>query len=310
MRYLSLPIFRTSLLFSVFIFSLTVLLTSCEEVPHTGRGRLILLSESEENKMGVAAYKEVVEKEKRSTDAEAIALVERVGKRLAAAAPDKGFTYEFTVLESPTINAFCLPGGKVAIYTGILPYCKNEAGLAAVMGHEIAHAIARHGGERMSQGMLISGISTGVDAILKEQGVSPTTEKIAMTAFGAGAQIGVLLPYSRKHELEADYLGLLYMAKAGYDPKEAPEFWKRFSALSSNTPNFLSTHPASEDRAAQLTAKQAEAMKLYESSPKYGAGAPVPEKYRTIPTPAPEEKKAEPKKEETKPEQPKKKKRK
>jgi predicted Zn-dependent protease len=259
------------------------LLTSCETVEGTGRGHLILTSPAEENKMGEDAYKDVLSKEKRCTDPAAIALVERVGKRLAAAAPDKGFKYEFVVLESPTVNAFCLPGGKVAVYTGILPYCQNEAALACVLGHEIGHAIARHGGERMSQGMVVGGLSNGLDAVLKEQGVSATTEKISMTAFGLGAQVGVMLPYSRQHELEADYLGLTYMAKAGYDPQEAPKFWERFSALGSGGPGFLSTHPASDDRAKQLAAKLKEATKLYEASPKYGSGELVPEKYRAAP---------------------------
>jgi predicted Zn-dependent protease len=255
--------------------------TSCERVEGTGRGTFILTSQEEENKLGADAYKEVLSKEKISKDADVIALVERVGKRLAAVAPDKGFNYEFTVIESDTVNAFCLPGGKVCVYTGILPYCQNEAGLATVLGHEIAHAIARHGGERMSQGVVVEGIGAGVDALLKDQKVTDSTHNIAMTAYGAGAQVGVILPYSRSHESEADYLGLTYMAKAGYDPSEAPKFWQRFSALSSKTPTFLSTHPASTDRSKALDTKQAEAIKLYEAAAtKYGAGEAVPERFR------------------------------
>jgi metalloendopeptidase OMA1, mitochondrial len=258
--------------------------SSCERVEGTGRGTLILMSAEEENKLGDQSYKEVLAKEKASTDVAAIALVERVGKRLATVAPEKGFKYEFTVLESDQVNAFCLPGGKVCVYTGILPYCQNEAGLATVLGHEIAHAIARHGGERMSRGLIIEGIGLGVDAALKDRGVSATTHNVAMTAYGAGTAVGVMLPFSRSHETEADYLGLTYMSKAGYDPNEAPKFWGRFSALTSGVPTFLSTHPASADREKQLQLKLPGALKLYEAAPtKYGAGEAVPERYSKLP---------------------------
>ncbi|HYF48712.1 MAG TPA: M48 family metallopeptidase [Planctomycetota bacterium] len=281
---------------------------SCEKVEGTGRGTFYLLSAEEENKMGADAYKEIVSKEKVSTDAEIIALVERVGKRLAAAAPDKGFKYDFTVLESDQVNAFCLPGGKVCVYTGILPYCQNEAGLATVMGHEIAHAIARHGGERMSKGLIVEGVGAGIDALLSERGASATTKNVTRAAYGAGTTVGVMLPYSRSHESEADYLGLTYMSKAGYDPNEAPKFWERFSALKSNVPNFLSTHPASEDRARDLKAKLPEGQKLYEAAAnKYGAGEAIPERYRKAAAPAAKE---EPAKKEPPAEQPKKKKKK
>jgi predicted Zn-dependent protease len=274
------------------VMALVVMITllavsSCERVEGTGRGTFILTSQDEENKMGTQAYQEVLTKEKVSTDAAAIALVERVGKRLAAAAPDHKFKYEFTVLESDQINAFCLPGGKVCVYTAILPYCQNEAGLATVLGHEIAHAIARHGGERLSQGLIVEGIGMGVDAALKQQGFSATTQNVAMTAYGAGASVGVMLPFSRSHETEADYLGLTYMAKAGYDPNEAPKFWGRFSKLGGGGPAFLSTHPASADREKQLQLKLPEAIKLYEAAPnKYGAGDPVPERFHKVPEPA------------------------
>jgi len=243
------------------------------------RKPLILTSQAQENKLGEDAYKDVLSKEKRSTDAQATAMLERVGKRLAAAAPDMGFKYEFVLLESKTVNAFCLPGGKVAVYTGILPYCQDEAGLATVLGHEIAHAIARHGGERMTQGMVAEGLGAGLDLLLKEGGASDTARKLAGGAYGAGAQVGILLPYSRKHELEADYLGLQYMSKAGYDPRLAPEFWKRFASAGSNVPTFLSTHPNSADRAEKLGQAVPAAMALYEASAKYGAGERVPAKY-------------------------------
>ena len=267
-------------LMAILACSATCLLPACQKVQGTGRTQLILTSAEQENKLGAQSYRQIVGKERQSADVEAIALVERVGRRLAAAAPERGFKYEFSVLESKQANAFCLPGGKVAVYTGLLSYCEHEAGLAAVMGHEIAHAIARHGGERMTQGLIVEGLSTTLDAAMQAKGVEPTSANVAMTAFGAGAQVGVLLPYSRKHETEADYLGLLYMAKAGYDPREAVGFWERFSKQGSGLPAFLSTHPHSADRANALQQKLGEALALYERSPKYGAGEAVPARYR------------------------------
>ncbi len=259
-------------------------LAACARVDGTNRQQLMLTSEAQENQLGAQAYAEVKGSEKPCTDPAAIALVERVGRRLAAVAPNKGFTYEFTVLESQTINAFCLPGGKVAVYTGILPWCQDEASLAAVLGHEIGHAIARHGGERMSQGTLQQAGGQTLAAILEARGVAPTNSQLVMLGFNAGSQYLGVLPYSRQHELEADYLGLTYMAKAGYDPTAAIGFWQRFAALSGKTPTFLSTHPASTDRAARLQAKLPEAQALYQAAPqKFGVGELVPEKYRAKP---------------------------
>ncbi len=259
-------------------------LTGCAQVDGTARRQLIITSVAQENQLGEQSYAEVKGQEKPCTDAETIAFVERVGKRLAAAAPDKGFHYEFTVLESATANAFCLPGGKVAVYTGILPWCKNEAGLAAVLGHEIAHAIARHGGERMSQGMVQQIGGQTLAAVLEAKGIAPTTASLAMSAYGAGSQYLGVLPFSRAHELEADYLGLTYMARAGYEPQQAQAFWERFGALSSGTPSWLSTHPASGDRARQMAAKMGEAQALYAAAGQhYGAGESVPARYRELP---------------------------
>ncbi len=257
---------------------------ACTRVEGTGRRQFLITSVEQENSLGAQSYQEVLKSEKRSTDPQIQAYVERVGRRLAAVAPDQGFTYEFNVLDSPEANAFCLPGGKVAVYTGILPYCQNEAGLAAVMGHEIGHAIARHGGERMSQQTLAGGAQTLLAVVLQERGVSPTQSNLAMTAFGVGTQIGVLLPFSREHESEADYLGLTYMAKAGYDPAEAAKFWDRFAVLGGGGPEFLSTHPASDKRAEELREQLPKALKLYKKAPeKFGVGEPVPEKYRKMP---------------------------
>jgi metalloendopeptidase OMA1, mitochondrial len=247
-----------------------------------------LYSEGEENQMGADAYKEVLASEKRCTDAEANALIERVGKRLAATVPGgEKFAWEFTLLESEQINAFCLPGGKVAFYTGILAYCQNEAAVAAVMGHEIGHAVARHGGKRMTQGVILGGAQMALGEVLKAKGYSESTTNLSLAAAGGLAQVGVVLPFSRGHELEADSMGLEYMAKAGYDPQEAVAFWQRFAALGSGGPAFLSTHPQSEDRAKALGQQMAKAKEQYAAAAqKHGLGAKVPAKYLTVPKPA------------------------
>ncbi len=248
-----------------------------------------LYSPQEENKMGLDAYQQVLKDEKKSTDAEGIALVQRVGKRLAAVVPGGDqFQWEFTLLESDTVNAFCLPGGKVAIYTGILPYCQNEAALAAVMGHEIGHAVARHGGKRMTQGVILGGAQMALGEVLKAKGYTENTTTLALAAAGGLAQVGVVLPFSRGHESEADAMGLEYMAKAGYDPQEASQFWLRFAKLGSSGPAFLSTHPQSADRAADLSKQLPQAQQWYAGvSAKSGLGAQVPAKYREVKPPAP-----------------------
>jgi len=247
-----------------------------------------LYSPEQENEMGLSAYDEVKKNEKKCTDAEANALVQRVGKRLAAVVPggDK-FQWEFNLFESETINAFCLPGGKVAVYTGILPYCQNEAALAAVLGHEIGHAVARHGGKRMTQTTVLGGAQSLLGDLLKAKGYTESTTNLSLAAVGGLAQVGVVLPFSRGHELEADSMGLEYMSKAGYDPHEAVKFWQRFAALGSSGPAFLSTHPQSEDRAKALGEQMGAADKNYAAAKeKSGAGALVPAKYREIKPPA------------------------
>ena len=268
---------------SALAFAIAATACGVQRVEGTGRTQLVLFSDQQMNQLGATAYQEVLASEKKSSDAEAQAMVERVGRRLAAVAPDRKFTYEFTLIESDQVNAFCLPGGKVAIYTGILSYCKNEAGLAAVMGHEIAHAIAEHGGERMSQGVLVQGAQMGLAVALEAKGVSPSTQNLFMTGAGLGAQVGVLLPFSRKHESEADYLGLIYMAKAGYDPKESVSFWERFATLDGGGgPDFMRTHPASAERAKDLQGNMGQAMAHYEvHQDKQGAGQAVPARYRS-----------------------------
>ncbi len=170
--------------------------------------------------------------------------MKRVGKRIAAVANRKDYQWDFRLIESETQNAFCLPGGKVAIYQGILPVCEDEAGLAVVMSHEIAHALARHGGERMSQNMASDGAKVLIDKVAGKY--VPEKKELLMQAYGVGSKYAVLLPYSRKHESEADQIGLRLMAKAGYDPTVAPEFWTRFGSMKEgdSMPEFLSTHPS------------------------------------------------------------------
>jgi metalloendopeptidase OMA1, mitochondrial len=242
---------------------------------------LNIYSVEEENKMGLDAYSEVKTSEKISKDKEAIALINRVGKRLAAVVPDGGsYAWEFTLLESEQVNAFCLPGGKVAFYTGILAYCQNEAAIAAVMGHEIGHAVARHGGKRMTQGLVMGGAQMALGEILKAKGVNSTTANLSLAAAGGLAQVGVVLPFSRGHESEADLMGLEYMAKAGYDPEEAVKFWQRFATLGSSGPAFMSTHPQSDERAKQLNDQMPNAKNWYAGAKeKFGLGATVPAKY-------------------------------
>lgn len=262
--------------------------SGCSDSVQRYADKVNIYSEGEESQMGVSAYQEVLKSEKRSTDAEATAMIERVGKRLAAIVPggDK-FQWEFTLLESDQVNAFCLPGGKVAFYTGILPYCQNEAAVAAVMGHEIGHAVARHGGKRMSQGVILNGATATLGEVLKAKGYSESTTNLSLAAVGGLTNVGIVLPFSRGHELEADAMGLDYMAKAGYDPQEAVAFWQRFATLGSSGPAFMSTHPQSEDRAKELAKRLPKASEYYAAAAqKHGLGAKVPAKYLAAPKPA------------------------
>jgi predicted Zn-dependent protease len=233
----------------------------CATVPETGRSQLLLFPDSQLNRLGVDAYQQVLKKEKISKDPEANALVRRVGERIAAAS-GKNYDWEYTVIDDPkTINAFCLPGGKIAVYTGILPVTRDDDGLAVVMGHEVAHATARHGAERMSQGTLAQLAAAGGGLALG--GGDPQKTKAIMAALGAGAAVGVILPFSRKQESEADRIGLRYMARAGYDPEAAIPFWERMgqaagggagaaAGAAKRPPEFLSTHPSGETRIRQI----------------------------------------------------------
>lgn len=232
--------------------------SGCETVPVTGRSQIILLSEGEESKLGGEAYQQILAKSKLSTDAARNEMVRRVGSRIAAVTGEN-YQWEYRLIDDPQANAFALPGGKVAVYTGILPITRDDAGLAAVLGHEIAHVIARHSGERMSQQVVAQ---MGFGIIGSILGASPQTTE----ALGGIVVSGLLLPWGRKQESEADHIGLILMAKAGYDPRAARDLWMRMAEASrgrSRPPEFLSTHPSEETRIRQIEGWLPEALKEY-----------------------------------------------
>jgi predicted Zn-dependent protease len=255
-------------------FFLSVLLAACAEVPLTKRQGLHLVPQSELLQMSFQQYDKVLKESKLSTNAEKVQTVKHVGRKIGAAAEqflkDSGlssdlenYKWEFNLIEDDkTVNAWCMPGGKVAVYTGILPYTQDENGLAVVIGHEVAHAIANHGNERMSQGLLVQMGGMALSVALKDQ--PQKTTNLYLMAYGLGAGVGILLPYSRLHETEADHIGLMIMARAGYDPNGAVTFWERMNAKAgSRPPEFLSTHPAPETRIADIKTFIPEAMPYY-----------------------------------------------
>ena len=255
------------------VVACSLFIIGCATTPVTKRRQLLVMSEEKENAMGLTAYQEVLKEEPLSHNKAAVELVRKVGQRIAAVADRPDFDWDFNVIEANTQNAFCLPGGKVAVYTGILPVCHSEAGLAVVMSHEIGHAIARHGGERMSLQTVQNTAKGAVKYVMRDK--SDDSQKIVLAAYGAGSQYGAILPYSRKHELEADHIGIMLMAKAGYDPAEAPKFWERFAGQKDGASplEFLSTHPSDARRSAALRDVLPEAIELYQAAPeKIGMG--------------------------------------
>ena len=259
----------------VIIFSILGLVVfACAKVAVTGRQQLSLVSNSEIIPMADHQYDSVVKTAKLSNNQQQTAMVKNVGRRIQqavekymadhnASAELQGFAWEFNLIDDPkTVNAWCMPGGKVAFYTGIMPICRDEAGVAVVMGHEVAHAIANHGRERMSQGLVANGLLGTLGAAL---GQNPTlTKQLFFQAVGVGTQVG-MLKFSRQHESEADRIGLIFMAMAGYDPNEAPRFWERMSSQSGGgePPEWLSTHPSHSTRIKDLNEAIPEAMKDY-----------------------------------------------
>lgn len=250
-----------------------LVLAACSTVPLTGRRQLDLVPSSTMLPMSFQQYDQFLKENRLSNNAAQTEMVKRVGRRIQGAVEKymaennfrhqlDGYQWEFNLVESKEVNAWCMPGGKVVVYTGILPVAKDENGLAVVMGHEIAHAVAKHGNERMSQGMLteLGGVALAVALRDKPQ----QTQKLFMSAFGVGAQVGVLLPFSRTHESEADHLGLIFMALAGYDPNGAVTFWERMAQKGGGKPpEFLSTHPSDQTRINKIKAELPEALKYY-----------------------------------------------
>ncbi len=256
---------------------LTITSSGCRTAPLSGRRQLVIIPESQEITLGIQAYEKTLSEQPMSENEQLIEMVNRVGQRIAAVADKPEYDWEFRVIASDTMNAFALPGGKVAVYEGIIPICQDEAGLAVVMSHEVAHAIARHGGERMSQQTVVTGIGGVINAVSQRKADPATADKL-MQVYGAASKYGVILPYSRKHESEADAIGLILMAKAGYDPSVAPEFWERFSRQTgAKPPELLSTHPTDARRAANLRALLPEAMNYYKAAPEQlGMGEVLP----------------------------------
>lgn len=254
--------------------ALSVFVSSCATVPITGRSQLSFIPDSTMLSMSLQQYDQFLQESTLSDDAEATAMVKDVGVRIQGAVEQyftennmaqelQNYAWEFNLVESDDVNAWCMPGGKVVVYTGILPVTQDETGLAVVMGHEIAHAIAKHGAERMSQELLVQMGGIGLSVALESQ--PEETQQLWMTAFGVGAQFGALLPYSRMHESEADYLGLIFMAMAGYDPNEAVGFWERMAAESGGQkpPEFMSTHPSDATRIRKIQEALPEIMNTY-----------------------------------------------
>ncbi|HCM77829.1 MAG TPA: peptidase M48 [Cytophagales bacterium] len=259
---------------SILISIALVVVYACATVPVTGRRQVSLISSGEINQMSAEQYQQVLRESKLSTNQEQVAMVKRVGSNIknaveqymaskGASSELAGFNWEFNLIQDDqTVNAWCMPGGKVAFYTAIMPICKDEAGVAVVMGHEVAHAIANHGRERMSQGLIAQ---FGLGTLSAAMGQNPTaTQNIFMQAVGVGTNVG-MLKFSRSHESEADHIGLIFMSMAGYDPNEAPKFWERMSELSGGQapPEFLSTHPSHDTRIKDLEGWIPEAMQYY-----------------------------------------------
>ncbi|MEQ9262810.1 MAG: M48 family metallopeptidase [Owenweeksia sp.] len=258
-----------------FIASL-FLIGSCKTVPLTGRKQLNLIPSDQVQSLSNDQYRQVISGSQLSSNAEWSNWVSTVGNDIKNGVEEylrqerhleliEDYRWEFNLIkEDQTVNAWAMPGGKVAFYTGILPICETKQGVAVVMGHEVAHAIARHGNERMSQGLVqqLGGVALAV--ALKDKPAE--TQALFMGAYGVASQVGVLLPFSRTHESEADHLGLIFMAMAGYDPREAPKFWQRMEARSGGgqPPEFLSTHPSHTTRINNLNKWMPEALKYYQ----------------------------------------------
>ena len=251
--------------------------TTCQKAPITGRDQLLFYSEEKEIEMGLSAFRGFLRQAPLSNDPELLALVNRVGDRIAAVADKPEYDWEFAVIQEDRVpNAFALPGGKVAVFTGILKFTKDEDGLATVIGHEVAHALQRHGNERVSRSWIEQALQVGALAAAATGGVDPGFSQGILSAYG----VGVALPFNRLQESEADTVGLLLMARAGYDPRASVDFWERMSGCprrwigklcfrsGAGVPEFLSTHPSDENRIKHLERLIDRAMPYYEAAKK------------------------------------------
>ncbi len=250
------------------------LLTSCGSVPLTGRKRILLVSDQEVYQAGLTQYRSYMAESKLSSDRKSSAMVKSVGRNLAAATEKylraNGFendlsnlSWEFNLVQSNEVNAFCMPGGKIVVYDGLMSVAGNEAELAVVLSHEIAHAVAKHSNERMSQQILTQyGMAILSEALSRK---SAAVQTVAVSVFGLGAQVGLMLPYSRKHEYEADYMGIVFMEIAGYDSSAAVDFWTKMSSGGGNASDFLSTHPSDSKRISQIKSRMDEARSVAQS---------------------------------------------
>jgi predicted Zn-dependent protease len=272
------------------LFLVLIFFYGCSSVPVTGRRQLHLVSDQEILSLSLQQYNDYIKTAKKSTDASATKMVTTVGSKIADAVAAyykvmgmesqlSAFSWEFVLIDDPQVNAFCMPGGKIVVYSGILPVTKDETGLAVVVGHEVGHAIAKHSNERMSQQMLAQYGAVGLDAILSKS--STAAKSLGQTVYGLGAQLGVMLPYSRQQELEADHLGLIFMGIAGYNPEAAVPFWERMSQQGSVAPEFLSTHPSDKTRIEGIKNKLPDAMEYYNAIWKSNANTPTQPKPAT-----------------------------
>lgn len=258
--------------FSALLLTLSALATGCATVPVTGRTQINMIPDGQLNTLSLDSYRKVLGESKLSTDPMAVGAVRDVGQRLARATESYmnsigqpiNYQWEFNVIESDSVNAWCMPGGKVAVYTGILPITQSDTGLAVVMGHEIAHALARHGNERMSQALLIQLGGASLNAALTSR--PEETRNLFTGLYAKGTEVGVALPHGRRQESEADHIGLIIMAMAGYDPQEAVPFWQRMAEVGGGKrpPEFLSTHPDPSTRVANLQRLMPEALQYYQ----------------------------------------------
>ena len=240
---------------------------ACNKVPYTNRRQLRLIPNKVMLGLGENSYASMLEGKRLQTTGENHATLNRVGDRVSKVAHQPKFNWEYAMIDDPTINAWCLPGGKIGFYTGILPVLENEAGMAFVMGHEVAHATANHGAERLSQNMALVGGMGVLQAAASGSGrLTPQQQGLIFGALGVGASVGVMLPFSRRHETEADVIGLMYMANAGYPPEESVVVWDRMAELTGGAsgPAFMSTHPPHERRQEALREWMPRAMKRYE----------------------------------------------